>query len=407
MTAPTNTELHSPSCPSGVANTDLSDAENIPCILFIVDQLTELGGGERSLFEIAKGLSAFGYRSLIVTFRDNPDPAAYALSDNITILPLASCFSFKALFTALQLRRIILREHVTVVHTFFESSDIFGTMVARITGVKHLISSRRDMGILRSSKHKFAYRLLAPLYSAVITVSDTVREWHRQTDKIPEDKIKTIHNGLSRDRLQPRQSAKTVRDQLGVAFTSRLVTTISNINTWKGVDVFVATAAIVLKQHPGTMFAVAGDWTDMDHLHALQAAASALGIADRILFLGRVDDIAALLLASDIFALLSRSEGMPNVVLEAMATGLPVVATAVGGTPEVVVDGVTGYLVPNEDAEAAAERIGLLISDPYLRARIGDAGITRTHNHFSLEKMIRSHVDLYDSLLARKSKEQP
>lgn len=407
MTAPTTTDLRSPSRASGVADTDLSDAQSLPCVLFIVDQLTELGGGERSLFEIAKGLPAFGYRSLIVTFRDDPAPAAYALCDNITILPLASCFSFKALFTALQLRRIILREHVTVVHTFFESSDIFGAVVARISGVKHLISSRRDMGILRSSKHKIAYRLLAPLYSAVITVSDTVRDWHRQTDKIAEDRIKTIHNGLARDRLQPRQSAKTVRDQLGVACTSPLVTTISNINPWKGVDVFVSTAAIVLKQHPGAMFAVAGDWTDMDHLHALQAAASTLGISDRMLFLGRVDDIAALLLASDVFALLSRSEGMPNVVLEAMAAGLPVVATAVGGTPEVVVNGITGYLVPNEDSEAAAERIGQLISDPYLRARIGDAGITHIHNHFSLEKMIRSHVDLYDSLLARQSKEQP
>lgn len=367
-------------------------------ILFMVDQLTELGGGERALFDLARELRRFGFRVSVVAFRGKPDPAAYTLFDNITLMPFSSCFSLGALQVAAELRSFIRREQIGIVQTYFESSDTFGALVARLSGVRCIISSRRDMGILRTAKHHFAYRLLGKRYSAVLAVSEQARIWHIKADRLPAERTHTIHNGLAIERFLPLCDRDEVRRSLGLPAGVPLVTTLSNINPWKGVDVFLRSAAVVHRTHPTAIFAVGGDWTDRPLLTSLRQQAHSLGIEGCTYFLGHVAEVPSLLLSSDIFALLSRSEGLPNVVLEAMAAALPVVATAVGGTPEAVVHGVTGFLVENEDADTAATHIAKLLSNNALRRHIGLAGQERVRRHFSLRQMVRKHINLYDSL---------
>jgi len=116
--------------------------------------------------------------------------------------------------------------------------------------------------------------------------------------------------------------------------------------------------------------------------------------------LGRVEDVPTLLRNTDIFALLSRSEGFPNVVIEAMAASLPTVATHVGGTSEAVVDGVTGFLIANEDHNCAAEHIMQLLHSAELRKQMGTAARTRVEDKFSIQAMVSQHVEVYDALLA-------
>ena len=372
-------------------------------ILFLVDQLTQLGGGERALFDLARGLADLGFRVSVVTFRGNADPAAFALCDNITILPFASCFSREAVRVALQLRRLIRREHVDIVQTFFESADIYGAIVARLSGVPIVISSRRDMGILRSARHRVAYRLLGRGYSAVLAVSDQVRRWHTQADHLRSDRVHTIHNGISVDRFDAAMDRSATRRAMGLPVNVPLVATVANIEAWKGVDVFLRAAAMVRQSHPDAAFAIAGAWSDAELVAALRQQARSLGIADCTWFLGRVADVPSLLLASDVFTLLSRSEGFPNAVLEAMAARLPVVATAVGGTVEAIEDGVTGFFVPYADAAAAAAHIVALLSDDSLRRTVGAAGRHRVERSFSLLQMVRKHADLYDALLKDRS----
>ena len=132
----------------------------------------------------------------------------------------------------------------------------------------------------------------------------------------------------------------------------------------------------------------------------LQRQAKDLGVASIVHLLGHVDDVSGLLQCSDVFALLSQSEGFPNVVLEAMAASVPVVATSVGGTPEAVTDGVTGLLVPYGDAELSAAKIAELLSDKSLSDRLVSAACDRVKKDFSLEQMTNKHLDLYRSLFA-------
>jgi L-malate glycosyltransferase len=376
-------------------------------ILFLVDQLTELGGGERVLFDLVRELPHYGFRIAVITFRGKVDPAAFALCDNLRVLPLSSCFSLSALRVAAALRTLIRRERVDIVHTFFESADTYGALVARLSGVPCLVSSRRDMGILRSTKHHLAYRLLARTYDAVLAVSEQVRRWHLETDRLREEQIRTIHNGLAIDRFRTAIDPNAARRALGLPVDKPLVTTVTNINMWKGVDVFLRAVALVHRTHPDAVFAIAGDWTDAALVAELQDLAHSLGIAECTYFLGRVADVPSLLLASNVFALLSRTEGFPNVVLQAMAASLPVVATAVGGTPEAIDDGVTGFLVCNQDARAAATHITTLLCDEDLRQRIGAAGRRRVEQDFSLQEMVRKHVALYDALLQSRTLRRP
>ena len=368
-------------------------------ILFLVDQLSELGGGERALFDLARALKREGHRIFVVTFKGDPDPAAFALFDSITFMPLTSCFSPGGLRTAFQLRRFIRREHIGIVQTYFESSDIFGALVARLSGVSCVLSSRRDMGILRSRKHRVAYRLMRRAYSAVLAVSDQVRQHHIYTDRLREQRVHTIYNGVSLDRFRRAADRGALRQLFHLPADAPLVATITNINPWKGVDVFLQAAARVHLACPKACFVIAGAWTDRALAESLQEQARLLGIERCTFFLGHVADAPGLLLTSDIFALLSRSEGLPNVVLEAMAASLPVVASAVGGSPEVVRDQVTGFLVENEDANAAAAHILRLLSDSSLRERMGTAGRRRVEAEFSLDHMVRKHLELYNRLL--------
>ncbi len=135
---------------------------------------------------------------------------------------------------------------------------------------------------------------------------------------------------------------------------------------------------------------------------ALQEQAQALGIAQRVHVLGRRDDVPALLSQLDIFVLTSRSEGMSNTILEAMATGLPVVATAVGGTPEMVLDGETGRLVPPDDPEALERALTPLLIDAAPRRRMGQQARRRVESRFSLPAMVQAYETLYEQLLTRR-----
>jgi glycosyltransferase involved in cell wall biosynthesis len=371
--------------------------------LFIVDQLTELGGGERVLLQLAAELAKQDIRPLVVTFRDDPDLSAFQFGIQIELLPMSSCFSLRGLSVAIALWKLIRRNHIRIVHTFFETSDTFGALVARAAGVRHIISSRRDMGILRAPRHKTAYRLLAPLYTRILAVSERVREWHLQADHLRTDQILTIHNGLSLQRFDDSIDRDYARGKFNLTRGTRVVTTIANINSWKGVDTFIAAAALVHKDHPDTEFCIAGDWTDLDLAAHLQQQARDLGIASIVHFLRRVEDVSSLLLCSDVFALLSRSEGFPNVVLEAMAARLPVVATAVGGTPEAITNTVNGLLVAPDDPAAAATLISALLSDISLSSRLAQAGRKRVESEFSLAQMTKQHIDLYRSLFALKN----
>ena len=374
-------------------------------ILFLVDQLTELGGGERVLLDIAQGLPSADFQTCVVALRDHPDPSVWDLPCNIHILHMRKAYGREGLRTALQLRRFIREHSIDIVHTFFETSDLFGLLVAKISGVRAVVSSRRDMGILRTTKHNLAYRLVSRYFSAVLTVSEQVRQRVIALDRVKPASVITIHNGIEAEHFNRHQT--TLKSTLPIIMPpdARVVSTIANLQTWKGVDIFIRCAAEIHRVAPDVRFMIAGQLSDIELVGQLRALVKELKLDDYLHFLGPVRDVRQLLFVSDVFCLLSRSEGFPNVVLEAMSSGVPVVATRVGGTPEAIEDGITGWLTESEDHTAAAERVLLLLQDGIMHRSMAEAALSRVRLHFTRKAMLTSYVAVYRRVLQKQQRE--
>jgi glycosyltransferase involved in cell wall biosynthesis len=315
-------------------------------------------------------------------------------------MPLRRTWDTSAARAALSLRSFIRREKVDIVHTFFETADLWGGAVARLSGVHALISSRRDMAILRSRKHRLAYKAMGRFYTRVLTVSDAVRNLMIDIDGLSESKVVTLHTGVQRPAPVSSAAVAEARRRIGIPESAPLVLAVAHILPWKGHRELLQAASLVHAVHPEAHFAVAGAPSDAALAAELCEARKASGLEDCFHYLGPVAHTAPLYAAASVVCLLSSSEGLPNTLLEAMAAGRPVVATDVGGTREVVDDGVTGYLVRHLDIDSAAQRLCDLLSSPRLAAAMSAAALNRAESLFSMERMMTRLEGIYDASLA-------
>ncbi len=367
-------------------------------VLFLIDEFFDAhGGAEGALVRMTRHLPKDRFRCSVVTFHGkNADRTVFDCP--FYVFELTTISDWHAVKMAFRLRSLIRREKVDIVHTFFETSDLWGGLVAKLSGRPLLISSRRDMGILRRNRHSLFYRLLGPMYDQVQAVSNQVREFAIREDGLNPNKVVTVYNGIELDQLTPAKDQLT-RKSLGVEHASHVILSVGNVRPVKGFDVLIRVAAIVCKQFPQAAFLIAGHFHDVPYSEELLALREELGLTNNVLFLGLRADVNTILPLGDVFCLPSRSEGLSNALLEAMAHSLPAVATRVGGNPEVVEDGQTGFLVESEDAQAMAEKILVLLKDPALASSMGETGRQMLESKFTVERMVSRLVSLYDALL--------
>lgn len=369
-------------------------------ILYIIDQLTEMGGAERLLIKTIRSLPVERFHCSLVTFKlDDSLPLFSSLPCDVRVIPLRKSYDFRALRSSIELRRLIRSENVDVVHTFFETADLWGGVTARLSGAPVLLSSRRDMGILRLPKHAFAYRLVNPLFTRVIAVSDQVRKYCIEVDHIRPDRVQTVYNGVE---LRPPclEDRSVVREGLGFGAFREVVLTIGNIRRVKGIDIFLRAAAQICKDHPSALFLVVGDNHEPAHFDELKKLAAELGLTKNVLFYGPSEDVARLLASADVFCLPSRSEGFSNALIEAMAAGIPCVATRVGGNTEAIEDGSNGILVLPEDPQALSLAIAGLLDDPVRAEALGRRAIETVRARFTHAAMMNHMTGIYETLVA-------
>jgi glycosyltransferase involved in cell wall biosynthesis len=375
--------------PEEVAHSEL------PHVLLVLDQLPKtLGGGERIVLKLASLLPKYGYRTSILTFSIHPECSALKSPPcPVYLLPLQRTYDFTAIRAAFELRRFLKSQQVRLVQTFFESSDIWAGFVTRFMSDAKLVWSRRDMGILRARKHRIAYRLMAGVPNAVFAVSEQVRRYCIDVDRIDPARVQTIYNGL--DISEWTTSSHPARNRGEV-----VVTTVGNIRRVKGHDILIQAAATIVRQFPNVKFSVAGEVLEQDYFAELQSLVRSFGLSQQFRFIGGVTNLREHLFAADIFALPSRSEGFSNALVEAMAASLPIVATDVGGNAEAVEDGVNGFMVPSEDPAALADAIVRLLSDPVRATAMGLAGEALAAKQFTTEAMMSQIAGTYQKLLS-------
>jgi glycosyltransferase involved in cell wall biosynthesis len=372
-------------------------------VLFLIDQLCEMGGAERSLLNMIRLLPKDRFRCTLVTFKIDPRLGVF---ENFPcpwrLFPLRRTYDWNALQVALRLNRLIRAQQVRIVHTFFETSDLWGSLVAKLSGVPALISSRRDMGILRASKHQPAYRVLSRLYNLVLAVSDEVRAFCIRHDGLNPEKVLTLYNGIEIERIAAVTDAATLRASMGLGGASHLVSTVAHVRPVKGLDILIRAAATVCQEFPRAMFLVIGDVHAPRHFQELLKLTESLGLKENVRFVGPSEDVFSLLKMSDVFCLPSRSEGFSNALLEAMACSLPCVATRVGGNSEALEEGRSGFLIESENPHALADRIRTLLRHPERAREMGREGRRMVEAKFTMQAMMSRLVELYDGTLKAK-----
>ena len=373
-------------------------------VLFLFDQIPSLdAGAERSLLKITRLLPPDRYRASVATFWAPPDPGFLSqFPCPVHVFPLARTYGWDALKVAFKLRRLIRSGRVDIVQTFFPTSDLWGGLIAKLSGCRVLVSSRRDMGFERTPMHRAAYRLLGPLFDQVHAVSDAVRDVTIRDDRLRADKVVTIPNGVEMERIPPLRDRAYARAALGLEDASHVIVDVGTVKHVKGFDTLARAAALVCREFPRAVFLVAGRIMNDGYIAELESLVAALGLTRNFRFANQFENVFPVLQASDVFCHLSRSDGMSNALLEAMACGLPCVISRVGGNPEVVEEGRNAFVVPSEEPELAAARVLTLLRSPRLAASMGARSRQIANRSFTAEAMVGGMVRLYDQLFEAK-----
>lgn len=348
------------------------------------------GGAERMLISLVENLDKSRYRSLVCLLKDGwLKTQLQSLDIETMLVPQHRSLDVPWL---LRLSRLLKGRPIHVMHAHEFTMNVYGSLLSRLTGIPIVATVHGKNYYWVKWRRRLAYRFVAR-QSVMVAVSDNLKRFLSQWVAIHPDEIRIVHNGIDLDRYAVSGRHNSLRKELGINKNQPVIGTVGNLYAVKGQTYLLRACVTVAKAFPNFVLLMAGRG---DQLGVLEAEARGLGIRGNVRFLGFREDIPSLLQALDVFVLPSVSEGLPLSILEAMAFGKSVVASNVGGIPEVIKDGVTGYLVPPKDPEALAERILLLLHHPQVAADLGRSGRKIVQEAFRLERMIQDYQSLYD-----------
>ena len=348
-------------------------------ILFHIPLLA-VGGSEVTLLNLARGLPRDRFTPMVwCSERDGPvGDSLRASGIPVYVRPLDSVGTTEWLHA---LRPVIF-------HSFSYRRDSRDVTTASLAGISPVITSRHNM------RHWDREGRVQPweierndLTSVVVANSYRVAAHCRAIEQLPPEKIRAIQNGVHTPELA--RSNRAAKNKL-------LIGSVGNLRKVKGYEVLLkAIAAAAVRTSNFHVVICGADYGELRELKRLRAE---LGLDDYVTFLGSRLDMEAIYADLDLYVQSSHSEGMPTAILEAMAHGLPVVTTSVGGCGEAVVDGDTGLVTDPGDANALSAAMLRLMEDATMRAHMGAAGRRRASAHFNIERVIREHTELYSSL---------
>jgi glycosyltransferase involved in cell wall biosynthesis len=348
------------------------------------------GGAEKMLVSLVENLDRSRYRSLVCLLRDGwLKSQLQRRGIEMMVIPQHRSLDFPWLF---RLARLLRDRSMHVMHAHEFAMNVYGSLLSKMTGIPIVATVHGKNYYWVKWRRRLAYQFVAR-QSMMVAVSEDLKRFLTQRVAIHPDNIRIVHNGIDLHRYTVSDRYNTVCKELGINGSQPVIGTVGNLYAVKGQAYLLRACAAVARAFPDFVLLVAGRG---EQLGSLEEEARSLGIGGNVKFLGFREDVPSLLQAMDVFVLPSVSEGLPLSILEAMALRKPVVASNVGGIPEVVKDGVTGYLVPPKDPEALAEKILLLLHHPQIAADLGKSGQKRVQGAFSLEQMIQEYQSLYE-----------
>lgn len=300
------------------------------------------------------------------------------------------------------LSEIVLRHDINLIHAHDYKSDFFAYLLRwKLRQRRPAVISTMHGWALPGLRGDIFWRLdllLMRRFDHLIAVSDATKE-EMVVAGVPSDLISVIHNGIDTATWSQRQVNLSMRHALGLSNAFPIIGYVGRISPEKDLENWLRAAAMVTREYPTAQFVIVGEGRDDDLLNQLKKLAEALGIGDQVHFLGYREDLPSIYATFDLFFLSSRREGICNSLLEAMAMGIPIVATDVGGTKELIADGQTGYLLSEGDVEGMVRVLLALVRDESLRKNVGSAARKHIEDKFSFVSRLRRIETLYERII--------
>jgi glycosyltransferase involved in cell wall biosynthesis len=363
-----------------------------------------IGGTERQFVHVANGLDPSKFDVEIGCLkRDGPLLRSLREEMPVHLYPVRTSFyHVQSILSQLRLAQDIRKRRIDIVHTYGWYPNIFAIPPSWLSARPFRIASIRDAGAYMTPIKIRALKVACALSDRVLANSAAGRDW-LAAQGVKDEKIEVIRNGIA----IPEPARKTaessrIRKEFGIPAGASLCACIGRVVSGKGIDFYLRAARILADQGRDVRFLMIGAVSvEKKYKSEMEILARDLNLEGRVVFTGQRQDVAEILREVDIVVHPSLTEGLSNVILEAMAAGLPVVATRVGGNPELVLDGKTGLLVPAEDAAAIAHAIARLLDEPQMARTFGEAARRRIIEEFSIGQMLSRMEDLYTRLMER------
>ncbi|MFN2240249.1 MAG: glycosyltransferase family 4 protein [Thermoanaerobaculia bacterium] len=368
-------------------------------LLWLIDSLT-FGGAESLVIPFAEASRERGIDLTVCvrkTIEGNPlEAEVRSLGIEVVNLDATTLRDRRAYR---RLRSLVTSRGIELIHSHLAYAGIWGALISRQTGVPLVaslhVSPAEGAGIKERVRRMLLVALLNRYGSRIIVVSAALAEQWREATSLRPEKLEIVRNGIP---LHPFAGAgDDVRAELGLPAWDPVVMTVSVLRERKGIDILLRAAVPLLRRIPSCRFVIVGDGPSRGRLEKLAAG---LGVKDAVVWTGFRRDVGRLLSAADLFVLPTLGDAFPTAVIEAMAAGKPVIASAVGGVPEIV-DSATGILVPPGDEAALAEAIGYALESPEWRQDAGRAGKRKAAAELSAAAWVERLLSVYRSAMGR------
>lgn len=372
-------------------------------IVFIIDGLG-MGGAERLMIPILRNLSRehFEPRVCVLQVKDGNSVANDIRALGVPV-DLLSVEYLRDITAIPRIRKYLKEVKADLVHTQLEFADSLGNFASKLLRLPsvctiHTMPSQ-DMSVKSKIHQEIETQSLRFFCNRIIAVSEEARLFYIKTSNESPQKVTTIYNGIDLTNFKDidfRHEKIVVRKELDLPPEAKLLTTVAVLRPLKGIQFMIQALPAILEVSPNVYYLIVGGGA---HHDALVQEVDKAGVKERVIFAGPRNDIPRLLAASDIFVLPTLTEALPTVLAEAMAARLPIVASAVGGVPEMVVDGHNGRLVSPEQPRELSNACIALLADPELRNRMGENGWQIVNDKFNIQGQVEQLRNLYLNLI--------
>ena len=364
--------------------------------IIIAESSTAVGGQELAVLLHAERLLKRGHRIRLVLEPRSPI-MAMARERGLPVEPFVMR-QWRLPLSILAFRALLKRERPEIVHVNSSRDSWIAALSSRLLDPRPKVIRTRHISapLNNNATTHWLYRRLFDM--VIVTGSERNRQDLIHRDGLAPDRVAAFPIGLDVEQVSPAKPQHDIRSELGIPTGHLLVGMISYLRDYKGHRYLVEAAAKVLKQHQGVAFLIVGEGPEEQNI---RAQIERLGLTAGVRMLGFRDDLLDVFRSLNLFVIPTiEGDTIPQVLMQALAIGLPVVSTTTGSIPDVVADGESGFLVPPRDADALADRIGRLVTDPALRAAMGRRGRQTVEQSYSIDRMVDELERVYRRVIA-------